>query len=203
MDSERIGIMADSHGEVDAIGRAIDLFQAQACVRWIHLGDICDTARPDTARACLDLLATPRASVLCGNNENALRLNIRGRPDDGLRARLAALPLTLTIANVMLAHALPYADRLGASCTLGAMDPHRARAFFDRYPGCHLIRGHDHQPECIQWVNARLVSELPVPGQTYRLEARRPSILTTGALTAGWVLVWDRSTASVQYLHLE
>ena len=194
--------MADSHGEVGAIRRAIDLFAKQGCAHWIHLGDICDTTRPGTARACLDLLTSPRASVLCGNNENTLRLNLKGRPDDGLGARLAALPLTLTIANVIMAHALPYTDRLGAGCTLGAMDPGRARTFFDRYPGCHLMRGHDHQPECIQWVNARLVRETPASGQTYPLEARRPRILTIGALTAGWVMVWDRSRASVQYLRL-
>ena len=58
-----------------------------------------------------------------------------------------------------------------------------------------------HRPECIQRVNVRMVSEMPVPGQTYRLEARRPRVLSAGALTAGWVMVRDRPTASVQYRH--
>ena len=198
----RVGIMADSHGEAGRIQQAIDLFTRQGCTRWIHLGDMVDSALPGTARPCLDLLLPPQAIALCGNNENTLRLNLRGRPDDGLGARLAALPVTLTIASVILAHSLPFVDQLGTSCTRIDMDGRRAQTFFNLYPGCHLMRGHGHQPESIRREDARLVMESPAPGQTYKLEARCPRILTCGALALGWVMIWDRRAEEIQYLRM-
>lgn len=199
----RLGIMADSHGEAGLIRRAIKMLARRQCRGWIHLGDICDADRPETARACMDLLATPQARILCGNNENGLRLNQGERLAADLRSRLALLPLTLKIDNVILAHSRPFADRLGASCTLGTMDRDAARTFFRRYPGCHLIRGHGHQPESIQWGGSRRHDAPPASGGVYRLEAGRPRILTCGALIEGWLMIWDRVAAEVQYLRLE
>ncbi len=195
--------MADSHGETAAIRRAISLFTHRHCSRWIHLGDICDADRPDTARACLDLLAGPRAQALCGNNENSLRLNQGRRLDPDLHARLSMLPLILRVGNVILAHSRPFAERLGRSCTLGCMDPGQARAFLDRYPGRHLIRGHGHRPESSLWMDDHWHCDRPVAGQCLRLDARHPRILTCGALTDGWVMIWDRSAATVQFLQMD
>lgn len=194
--------MADSHGEADTIRQAIDLFAREGCYRWIHLGDICDTDQPATVRACLAFLDTPQAEAVCGNNDNTLRLNQGDRLAPALQSKLAALPLTLEIDNVILAHSLPFAAHLGVSCTRGIMDRDRALAFFRQHPGCHLMRGHAHRPERIRRVGDRIRYDVPVPGQVLRLEGRRPSILTCGALTDGWVMIWDRPGAKVQYLRL-
>jgi predicted phosphodiesterase len=198
-----IGIMADSHGRLDPLRRAVDLFIRYGCNRWIHLGDLCDVDHPETAQACLDMVAGPQARVLCGNNETSLRLNQGERLASGLRLRLAALPFTLQIGNAVLAHSLPFPARLGARCALGTMDRDRAREFVHRYPGSHLFRGHSHRPAHLRLRDGCGEDVPVVAGQTVRLDDRHPSILTCGALTDGWVLIWDRPSGSVRHLNLD
>ena len=51
-----IGIMADSHGQIDAIRDALAVFDELGCGSIYHLGDVCDSAYPETANACIQLL---------------------------------------------------------------------------------------------------------------------------------------------------
>jgi predicted phosphodiesterase len=48
-----IGIMADSHGQPDTIKAALAALSNLACRTVYHLGDVCDSAHPETAEACV------------------------------------------------------------------------------------------------------------------------------------------------------
>ena len=71
----RIGIMADSHGEADSIEAAATFFHRCGCALSVHLGDICDTTRAETALACLERLTAHHILAIRGNNDHTLLLN--------------------------------------------------------------------------------------------------------------------------------
>jgi hypothetical protein len=70
----KIGIMADSHGDAARITVAAEYFKTCGCTLCIHLGDICDTTRPETAEDCISRLNTHRILAIRGNNDHTLLL---------------------------------------------------------------------------------------------------------------------------------
>jgi predicted phosphodiesterase len=196
-EGDRIGIMADSHGDAGLIAAAAECLRARGCERLFHLGDICDTAHPESAAACLRQVAAHRIAAIRGNNEHTL---LGDRPTsvtiDTLTA-IAAMPLTRRAGSALLAHSLPYSKGTGARCLIEALTADRIRAFFHRYPGQVLFRGHSHQPELVRPRSAAWRREAMSPGRTYKLAAGESAVITCGALIEGLALIWDPSQALV------
>ena len=66
---KRIGIIADSHGNLEATAEAIRLLKGRGAGILIHLGDFCDSIRHDLAAAIIDLLLEHDVLVVKGNND--------------------------------------------------------------------------------------------------------------------------------------
>jgi predicted phosphodiesterase len=64
-----IGIMADSHGKSETIEAAIELLKNRKCDRIYHLGDVCDSAHPETAHTCVHPLQINNVVTIKGNND--------------------------------------------------------------------------------------------------------------------------------------
>lgn len=64
-----IGIMADSHGKSETIEAAIELLKNRKCDRIYHLGDVCDSAHPETAHTCAHPLQINNVVTIKGNND--------------------------------------------------------------------------------------------------------------------------------------
>ena len=59
-----IGIMADSHGQAETIVTALAVLTDMDCRPIYHVGDVCDSTRPETAEACLGLLKDPHVMII-------------------------------------------------------------------------------------------------------------------------------------------
>lgn len=191
-EADRIGLMADSHGSEALLHRALTLFGARQCTRWIHLGDICDSTRPETACGCLRFLSAPQAAAVRGNNDHSLLQTGAARLSDGVRKALARLPLVHFEPDAVLAHSLPFTASLGMRCMLEDLDDEAARRFFQIFPDRHLFRGHGHQASRIWRVGDAIRREALVAGRRLSMAGLPPQILTCGALTQGLALIWDR-----------
>jgi len=187
--------MADSHGRPDTILAAIDRFKSLNCRNMYHLGDVCDSTRPKTAEACLKPLREHGVIAIKGNNDHAIVANQLGRNDAPLApARLKYiqdLPLALNYHNAVLTHSLPFVDRLGLACMIGTMSEKEARQCFDEFPRHVIFRGHSHRPEILFARGARIVSRTPAVDAKYHLNGKLPCVVTCGALTRGWYMIWD------------
>lgn len=190
----RVGIMADSHGRPQAIARALDFFEAQQCSRIYHLGDICDSFRPDTADACVDLLRRHRVVALKGNNDHSLVVNHQGSRGSVMKTEtidyLKHLPLVLHEQGAVIAHALPFVREQGLSCMIGTLGPGERSLFFGNYPNGMLIRGHQHFPEIV-WRRHETLSQKIEPGSRIDLKDKIPCIVTVGALDNGFCMIWE------------
>jgi predicted phosphodiesterase len=192
--SETIGIMADSHGDPDAIAAAIFFFQEMGCRRMVHLGDICDSVSFDLADRCVGLLRKHNVLAVRGNNDHAVVKNgeavINGSISMETAAYLESLPLQIEISEAIFVHSRPFADTLGLSAMTGEIGKVEAARFLKRYPGKVLFRGHGHAPRVTRIPYTRNTQNSPVPGKKVRLEGAQSWIITCGALYRGMCMIW-------------
>jgi len=192
--SETIGIMADSHGDPDAIEAAIFFVQEMGCRRMVHLGDICDSVSFDLADRCVGLLRKHNILAVRGNNDHAVVKNgeavINGSISMETAAYLESLPLQIEIAEAIFVHSRPFADTLGLSAMTGEIGKAEAAWFLKRYPGKVLFRGHGHSPEVTRIPYTPNTQNSLVPGKKVRLEGKLNWIVTCGALYRGMCMIW-------------
>ena len=198
----RIGIMADSHGDATGITAAADYFRACGCTVSVHLGDICDTNRPQTAEACLNRLKTHHILGIRGNNDHTLLLNRSAQIRPATMAILREMPLTRQIGSALLTHSLPFASTMGPRCMSEDMRPAHIRHFFRVFRDMQLFRGHSHQPEIIQPGKTALRREKIVPDRRYPLPCGQAAVVTCGALSEGHGMIWDRRQETIELIAL-
>jgi predicted phosphodiesterase len=199
---EKIGIMADSHGDAGAVDDAAACFRGHGCGSIFHLGDLCDSLRPETAGECLAKLALHRIMAIRGNNEQALLLNRPPEIDAEAMLAMRAMPLTRQVGKALLAHSLPFAAEMGPRCMLEDMLPDHIRCFARRHPGMLLFRGHSHHPEIVRIRDRDLLREEMLPGRLYRLDANESTVITCGALEERLCLIWNRQRESTELIRL-
>jgi predicted phosphodiesterase len=190
-----IGIMADSHGNRQSIARAIGIFRQCDCLAIYHLGDICDSLRPETADACVDLLRRHYILGIKGNNDHTLAVNLRNNTASCISSDtityLEQLPLALYYDSAVLAHSLPFVVQRGLACMIGDLNAMDAALFFKDFPDNFLFRGHNHTPEIV-WQQEDRLENLSLPAEEKISFADRiPCIITCGALDHGFCLTWD------------
>lgn len=194
-----IGIMADSHGMPERIKEAVGLFRKKNCRLIYHLGDICDSARPETADSCSGILLKNNVIAVKGNNDHALSANHPGEKISGETIRyLSTLPLVAVHGDAILTHSLPFAEKLGLSCMIRGMGRTEAAIFFKKHPDKILFRGHSHSPEIITREGGEIISRVISSGENTELDGRIPCIITCGSLAAGYCMIWNPEGKTVK-----
>ena len=192
---KRIGIMADSHGDFSAIAAAIAFFKLHACDRVYHLGDICDSSHPETARECVDLLHHNHVFAVKGNNDHTLVVNHEGYAESvvpsGTLEYLKQLPLVLRHKEAVFTHGLPFVAEKGLSCMVGTFGAAELSSFFQKYPRNLLFRGHQHFPELVWREKGKVLSRKTWPGESIPLGHRLPCIVTCGAVDHRFCIIWE------------
>ena len=190
-----IGIMADSHGQVDTIRDALAVLASAGCGSIYHLGDACDSNLPETANTCMRLLQDHRVITIKGNNDHAIIASHMGREispvSQTVLRSIQDLDLVKNYGNAIFIHSLPFARELGLASMIGTMGPREIRRFFKEFPGHILFRGHSHSPE-IAWLSGGQVQvKSLVAGAKLDLSERTPCVVTCGALTRGLCIIWN------------
>jgi len=189
-----IGIMADSHGQAAPIAAAIEYFGRRDCRRIFHLGDVCDSVHPETAEGCLRPLLAHGVTIVKGNNDHTLVANHADRHPVSVGASvlgtLQKLPLRVKHGKAVLAHSLPFEREFGLVNMVRSMGYVEARHFFDTHSQPILFRGHSHTPEIVWRANGRIRFEKITAGEAINLDGRMPCVITCGALTRGFCMLW-------------
>lgn len=187
--------MADSHGQIETIRGALVLFDELGCEPIYHLGDVCDSAHPETADTCIQALQNRQVHIIKGNNDQMIVANHHDRETSpvskGVLEALRNLDLAKYHRGAMFIHSLPFIQELGLSSLIGAMGTMEIRRYCREFPRQILFRGHSHSPE-IAWMEGHRVKvESLTPGARLDLAIRIPCVVTCGALTRGLCMVWD------------
>lgn len=205
-----VGLMADSHGQIKPLQAGIDHLRKRNCKEIYHLGDVCDSAHPETAEICLRSLIDHGVKIIKGNNDHVLVANYKGQAQGPLTeemlAVLANLPLRLEIADAIFTHSLPFEKELGLTSMIKSMAQAEIEKFFKTCSHQILFRGHSHAPE-ITWLQKQKIHTQSIcVGKKVCLVSRTPCIVTCGALTRGLVMLWrpaEKAIESVSYRALD
>ena len=201
-----IGIMADSHGQPDTIQAALAALLNLDCRAVYHLGDVCDSAHPETAEACLRLLQEQHVIMIKGNNDHAIIASNIDRQCSFAAPKiwryLQDAPLIQFYQNAVFTHSLPFADTLGLSSMIGTLGKNEALRSFNEFPHHIIFRGHSHSPEIVRPRGREITSHSLEPGEKINLAGKIPSVVTCGALTRGLYMVWNPANSALKSLSL-
>jgi len=185
-----VGIMADSHGSLEAVEAAISMFHRQGC-RWIfHLGDICDSQSSASSDACVQCLVRHKVKAILGNNDHIVTRTPPGNIEPYTLRYLEGLPLERGFRAGVMVHNRPDVARLGRSCLIGDIGAADLDGFVRDYSETILFRGHSHRPSVLPVQGAGSTAQPMVPGQEIRLDPRWKWVVTCGALEDGFCLTW-------------
>jgi predicted phosphodiesterase len=203
---KRIGIISDSHGRAQSIVDAAQFLLHLNCDRIIHLGDICDTLRPETCDLCVQALQTHHVDAVVGNNDHMLQLNQEGNAESLVSEKsleyLRNLPPVMETDEAVFAHSLPFYEEMGIACITRALGKNELKQYFS-VPGQRILfRGHSHTPELIWKKEAFFYRDEFKKNQTLNLAPFLPCIVTCGALTRGLCMIWNVEAQDITCLSI-
>jgi len=163
-----IGLIADSHGNLEATRRAIRLLEGLGTDILVHLGDFCDSIRHDRTAAMIGILEEHGVLPVKGNNdflvENMLADSRRYLDPEGRRtlAFLRDVPVTRTLGGLHFAHSLPFDFLRSFYEPIDTGNTQRAERLFAEKDFQLLFCGHSHLPILFR-MSGRRVTREPSP----------------------------------------
>lgn len=172
-----IGLIADSHGNIEATAEAIRLLKGRGAGMLVHLGDFCDSVRRDRTGAMIRLLRENGVLAVKGNNDffvESLQTDERRPPDpeaEPAGAFLKTVPLTRALDGLLFAHSLPFDTLRSFYEPIDTGSTQRAERLFAETDFQLLFCGHSHLPIIFRKAGNRVTREQAPPGEKLVLRA--------------------------------
>jgi predicted phosphodiesterase len=217
----RIGLIADSHGNLEATGQAIRLLKGLGADILVHLGDFCDSIRHDRTEAMIGLLEEHRALAVKGNNdylvESMLADASQSLDPEGERmlAFLRSVPVARRLNGLSFAHSLPLDSLRSFYEPIDTGDTQRAERLFAETAFQLHFCGHSHLPIIFRKSGGRVTREAAPPrgkrvlgaaGDTPRMGenigAEDRFIIVVGAADDGECALYNRNTGEYERLRI-
>ena len=192
-----VGLIADSHGNVEATAEAIRLLKERGAGILFHLGDFCDSIRHDRAAAMIRLLRENGVLAVKGNNDFCVEgmLTDERRPPgpkgEPAIAFLRSVPLTRTLDGLLFAHSLPYDSLRSFYEPIDTGATQRAERLFNETDFQLLFCGHSHLPILFRMARGKVTREPVPPGVKLHRDSGDRIIAIVGAADNGECALYD------------
>ena len=206
--TKRIGLLADSHGDLKATAESIRVLRSHQCDCIVHLGDFGDSMRLDVLSAMIDILEENGVLPVLGNNDfmvgNMLAdpsyMTYRDR--ERIAAYIRDVPMKRMVADMCFAHSLPF-DYFKA-CYEPIDDGSTARAtrLFQEMEYRILFCGHSHLPVLFRLRESRVTRENVAPGRPLPLNSLDRYIMVVGSVEEGESAIFDRETSAYERIRI-
>ena len=177
VESGRIGLIADSHGNLEDTRQAIRLLTGLGADTLVHLGDFCDSIHHERTAAMIDLLEEHGVLAVKGNNdflvESMLADDRRSLAPEGQRTLtfLRDVPVTRMLEGLVFAHSLPFDSLRSFYEPIDTGDTRKAARLFAETDFQFLFCGHSHLPILFRKSGSRVTREEPPPREKQILRA--------------------------------
>lgn len=197
MQAGLIGILADSHSCNDLLRTALDRLGALGVTRIIHLGDICDSLKPEALPEARTLLQAHGVVCVLGNNEYAILNDNHRTLDAATRAWLRELPYTHTMDAFCFTHSAPFPWPAATRRPLAEF-----LAGLHALPYRIVFRGHSHTSSVFEVYphGARQIYEGMSEGIV--LERSKTYVVTVGAVENRVCACFDTAGSAISFLAL-
>jgi putative phosphoesterase len=153
-DTQRIGLMADSHGNHGAMRACIQRLKECKADTIIHLGDFLDSQQSGDALDIIETIYQNHIFAVKGNNdyqiEGALKNGCLNHIPSSHRKKvlsfLSSVPIKLETHNICFAHSLPYDSIRSFYEPVDTGNTERAQIIFHNTSYHILFSGHSHFP---------------------------------------------------------
>lgn len=196
----RIGLLADSHGSVQALYQAIRTLRGLGVDQLFHLGDFCDSVYRNHLPEIFSILVSEGVLTVMGNNDYQIQamLNNGYTPDDGINTRrfrrfLKQTPIIREIDHICLAHSLPYNALRSIYEPVDDGTTGRALSIFSSTDYSAVFCGHSHVPILFRYRAGRITRESVENGQPMLLHPDERYIIIVGSALKGECGVYDIS----------
>lgn len=186
----RIALIADAHGQVDILSRALDACRAERVDAIAFLGDLID--RRDQADACVDVLKGWHAFGVYGNHEQNLIASLKN-----------GATLELKRATIEFFRSLQPRIVLGDVCFLhDELDGSIQNPIQNFFPGAEPQRRRDYRIVFAGHTHHRAAVSDNGPLDTAHdvfLDPARHYVINPGALVGGKFGIWARGENRVKF----
>ncbi|MEA2101358.1 MAG: metallophosphoesterase family protein [Thermodesulfobacteriota bacterium] len=196
------GLISDSHGNNRLLKEAISALSEMGAQTIWHLGDFCDSVRPEQVDESVGILKDHNIMAVMGNNEISILMEDHTEKI-GIKSIsfLRNLPFTRSFNGICLAHSIPFDY---PSATRRPISEYMPILVKQKNPSFHILfRGHSHTP-LIQRVNHTGTKKIPlVTGNNIKLDRNGIYVITIGALEDGACCIFDPDTRTLRSFYLK
>ena len=191
-----IGLLSDSHGDLDALARIVWALRRRDVAEIIHLGDFCDSLREEGLEETTRYLLAEGISAVKGNNDFLAenRLSALSKPTEAQRESLAFLsrvPRTIERGDACFAHSQPGNGFRSFFEPVEDGMAERTTALFAGMSCRFLFCGHSHHPVLLRWDGRGTTREIPQEETPVRLATSVRCIVIVGAADNGDCGLYD------------
>jgi predicted phosphodiesterase len=198
-DIRRIGLMADSHGNIDLMETCIQRLKTYDVNIIIHLGDFFDSQHSQDAIRIIETIRKHHIYTVKGNNdfqvENSLKNNCLNHiPADhrkSIQSFLSTVPLRIVLHNICFAHSLPYDSIRSFYEPIDTGNADRAEKIFHDTDYSVIFSGHSHYPILFRNKSGKVSREALHKKSPIMLHANERFIIIVGSVNEGESGVMD------------
>jgi putative phosphoesterase len=203
----RIGIIADSHGDIEATRLAIKTLEQKGADRIVHLGDICDSLDADTLDEAVRLLSEKKLCAVKGNNDYLIETTLLdkdpGRFLPATRSFIKELPIKIEWDGMCFAHSLPFDFLRSFYEPIDTGGTERARDLFALTTYRILFAGHSHTPALFRWRNGHTSRRPMEKGPSaIALDPKDRYIIIVGAVARGECGLFDKEGSMYERIRI-
>ncbi len=205
---KRIGLVADSHDQLEALARAVSMLEQRGAESLVHLGDICDSLRLDLLEDSVRLLRRHRMLVVKGNNDFMLENLLRCQPPESrdryvhLAAFLEGLPMRIVWDGVCFAHSLPFDHLRSFYEPIDIGSSKRAEEVFRLTTHRILFCGHSHRSVLFRLAGDKVSRESVPAAQPIALDPHERYIIVAGSVLERECAIFDVESWSVENIRI-
>ena len=205
---KRIGLLADSHGDVKATEESIRVLRSRGVDVIVHLGDFGDSVRLDLLAAMIDILERNDVLAVMGNNDfmvgNMLaeEAYLTYHERDRMAAFIKEIPMMRVLEDVCFAHSLPYDNFKACYEPIDNGSTARANQLFRDMGYRVLFCGHSHLPVLFRLHTEKVTREIVTPGQPLSIDFSDRYIMVVGAVEEGECALFDRESSLYERIRL-
>lgn len=205
----RIGIMADSHGDLERTRSSIALFRRLKADGLFHLGDACDFLKCKTMLPMIRLLEESGVRAVKGNNElqaeRGMAERLAGTAAAGTRVLrfFRDMPFVREFDGLCFTHSMPWGGLRSVYEPVDDGGTERAASVFRNTDYRIVFCGHSHVPVLFRWRSGEIRRERVETGVRLRLEREERYIIVVGALERGGCGFFDRESMIYETLRVD
>jgi len=190
---EKIGLIADSHGNLSATIAAINCLKKQGAERIYHLGDLFDSALNNDFVNILETVCNHDVLSVKGNNDyqieqalaNGNAYHLSGADESFLSMYLENMPIKREIYDICMTHSLPYNNIRSFYEPIDDGGTLRAENIFRDTNYFLMCAGHSHHPVLFRWRRGKASREDLAEKYLVHFFPAERYILIVGAVDGG------------------